>query len=193
MRTKLLTIREESLPFIVAIKGTLAKLRQNVSHEVVVGFAYAEGYFGLGKLATARGLRRYTCKIHFYVKPDHLRKGVGRALLDRLLQVTCSQHVGKDGYDWVIESAADEKTYGIGGLNGDRRFQQLVIQRPIEAKNDPDYTWLKQWLESKFYFKQCAYMDYTCRSTTIGAPARWLDMVVFQLQASLPTDFDNYI
>ncbi|KAI9735392.1 MAG: hypothetical protein M1818_006587 [Claussenomyces sp. TS43310] len=179
---------EESLPFIVAIRGHLSKARTNPA-EIVVGFAYAEGFFGLRN--TTGDSSRFTAVLRFYVHPEHTRKGIGRCLLDRILQCTSRMHGGKDGYDW--SNPQNDPVYHNQGGTGPRRFHQLLIERRIETKNDPDHAWMKKWLRSSFFFDQVALFRSTARTSPNSVPARWLDVVLFQYEAASELEFEPFV
>jgi GNAT superfamily N-acetyltransferase len=90
------TCQQEKLPCIAAIKGN-APLPMSQGRfaspskpllpqfELVVGFGFAQTYgYGLGGIRDGRS--RTTAELQFYVDQEYTRKGVGRSLLDRLIQ-----------------------------------------------------------------------------------------------------------
>jgi GNAT superfamily N-acetyltransferase len=91
--------KQEKLPFIVAIKGNAPSFTPQSRYapsakpampqfEVVVGFGFGQTYsYGLGLSGIREGRSRATAELQFYVHPEYTRKGVGRSLLDRLIQV----------------------------------------------------------------------------------------------------------
>lgn len=177
-------LRKEFLPFIVAIKGEAPQKNQEVGNEFVVGYSCLIGNFGINTVAT-RGLRRFTSKINFFVDPNHLRKGIGRALLDRILSTSTSTHNGKEGYDWVVTEHESVQYNNIGYTGGGRRYHQLIIELPIEIKDDTFYPWFKEWLCRKFWFKQVALLDSVARTKAGRHDTRFLDIVIFQMEASI--------
>lgn len=184
------TARKESLPFIVAIQGPPPD-HNNSYRETVLGFARADIYYGLG--GGGMGRSRYLGVIEFFTHHQYLRKGIGRSLLDRILCTTSSSYLAKGSYDWVIPNPSDNAVYNhFGGGGSPRRWHQLLIHRPIEVTNDPDYEWLKDWLQNNFYFFEVARLKSTGRTKPVGAPARWLDLVTFQLEASTPGEFEAF-
>jgi GNAT superfamily N-acetyltransferase len=75
-------IPAQATPFHPAQQKGKASLPQ---FELIIGFGYAEtSNYGLG--GTGLGRSRFTANLQFYVHPDYTRKGVGRSLLDRLIQ-----------------------------------------------------------------------------------------------------------
>jgi len=97
-------LEEEKLPFIVAVKGSIptspvsrAKNQRgqpkttSPEGEVIVGFALATS-FGYGLNGSRDGRSRAVTDLQFYVHPEYTRKGIGRSLLDRLLQCLCHSY-----------------------------------------------------------------------------------------------------
>jgi L-amino acid N-acyltransferase YncA len=67
-RDKIRSVLEAGWPYLVAEEGG-----------AVAGFAYATQI-------RPRAAYRFTCEDSIYVHPDHLRRGIGRALLSTLLE-----------------------------------------------------------------------------------------------------------
>lgn len=90
----------EKLPIIVAVKRRMPPPQQQdrrpqpgkvilPQSESIIGFGFAESHnYGIGGARTGRS--RATANLQFYVHPEYTRKGVGRSLLDRLIQ--CLSH-----------------------------------------------------------------------------------------------------
>jgi GNAT superfamily N-acetyltransferase len=90
------TCRSEKLPCIVAIRGCVPSLKSPKNSfihsksllpkfENVIGFGVAQTYgYGFSGLRTGRS--RTTADLQFYVHHEYTRKGVGRSILDRLIQ-----------------------------------------------------------------------------------------------------------
>ena len=88
--------QREKMPCIVAIKGTVSALQTQQHYEkssksllpqfeTVVGFGFAQTYgYGIGGIREGRS--RTTAELQFYVHHEYTRKGIGRSLLDRLIQ-----------------------------------------------------------------------------------------------------------
>src|SRR4051812_33186735 len=138
----------DKLPFIVAVKGFLPEepvsgIRKgrtktvSPTNETVVGFAFAQAFnIGIGGLRTGRS--RTTADVQLYVHSNYTRKGVGRCLLDRILQCLSFAYGAKDGYQWT--NPGDDQVYKAGGSE---YWHQLIIQIPVRAKQDPP-----DWLTS---------------------------------------------
>lgn len=93
--------QEEKLPCIVAIRGTAPLVPGNrfgppsklllPQFEFVAGFGFAQTYgYGLGGLRDGRS--RANAELQFYTHHEYTRKGVGRSLLDRLIQSMSSSY-----------------------------------------------------------------------------------------------------
>jgi hypothetical protein len=92
--------QQEKLPCLVAIKGNIptpqpqprfGKSSKTLlpQFETVIGFGFAQTYcYGIGGIREGRS--RATAELQFYVHHEYTRKGIGRSLLDRLIQ--CMSH-----------------------------------------------------------------------------------------------------
>ena len=88
--------QREKMPCVVAIKGNAPALQTQPSFgkpsksslpqfETIVGFGFAQTYgYGIGGIREGRS--RTTAELQFYVHHEYTRKGIGRSLLDRLIQ-----------------------------------------------------------------------------------------------------------
>jgi hypothetical protein len=92
--------KRERFPILVAVNGNLppqpvGQVVQSKTHlpqyETVIGFAFAQTY-NVGLSCMHNGRTRGTLEIQFYVSPESARRGVGRSLLDRLLQCLSSEY-----------------------------------------------------------------------------------------------------
>lgn len=100
--------KNEHLPFVVAVKGnapvlqpqSLAKPSKPLlpKFETILGFGFAQTY-AYGFRGKRDGRSRATVELQFYVHHEYTRKGVGRSLLDRLIQSL------SHSYAWVTASA----------------------------------------------------------------------------------------
>jgi L-amino acid N-acyltransferase YncA len=187
MQIVLKDAQEQGLPFIVAIKGRVPSSGSTKSAEHVLGFAHTD-FLNYGNGGTHMGLSRFTGVIQLYVEPNHIRKGIGRSLMDRILVCSSSTYASKEGYNWISPNANESAVYGQQG--GAHKFHQLLIHRPIEVKDDPDHEWFKQWLHSKFFIEEVARLKSVARSSSRGTTARMLDVLTFQFEAALAGGFD---
>ena len=153
------TSQQEALPFIVAVLGvipdtytrqTSRRKPQNAMvlvREEIVGFTFAETFnFGWG--GNRKGRSRYTANLQLYVSPHHVRHGIGRNLLDRLLVTLKSTYSFMDACAWVNPGA--NKVYETGGAG---KWHQLLFQLPILKVDDPNLSWVEGFLKTQFFFK----------------------------------------
>ena len=206
-------VRQENLPFIVAVKGkmplpstgksTQSKKVSLPQFENIIGFGYAESY-GYGLSGGRGGRSRYTASLHFYVHPQQTRLKVGQSLLDRLIQslsygygyadlfylhasfVLFTNHAlqrAKDGYDWM--DPKNDPIYVCGGI---QKLHQLVIQYAIEQKNDPNYVWMKRFLR-RYFFDEEGRIHRIARSQASGPGAKFADVVFFCKEVAAENEF----
>jgi L-amino acid N-acyltransferase YncA len=195
-KAMIIAAQNEQLPFIVAIKGKKPASHDKQGrpgatnkatmplYEAVVGFANAET-FNYSFTGARNGRSRATTNLQLYVHVDYRRKGIGRNLLDRIV------HILNPGY--AYESACPWSNPGNSKANeagGPGDWHQMIFQLPVLAKNDPNYKIVKDFLHKKFLFQEMARLRSVARTSTQQGPAKWLDLVYFQAEAS--TDFDPY-
>jgi hypothetical protein len=94
---------------------------------------------------------------------------------------------GKDGYEWV--NPKNEQMYNLGGQN---LWHQLVIQLPVETKDDPTLPWFTPFL-AKYWFDQEARLRGFARSSAAGAHAKFLDVVVFAKESSIAMEHSPFL
>lgn len=144
---RLQDIQAESLPFVVAILMA-DKASQNfkdvrrLKQERVVGFANAVDF---GSRSNAF---RYTVELDIWVDPGHLKKGIGKTLLDRMIAVMCPQYSCKDPAPFLCEG---DYYNWMGG--GKRAIKTILFSMLYSAKEEEEVKWKKQWLE-KWNFTQ---------------------------------------
>ncbi|KAL8828517.1 MAG: hypothetical protein Q9170_006570 [Blastenia crenularia] len=139
-RTRFDDCEEERYPFIVAVNRH-GRTAQRTEH--VVGFAYAEDFGG------EQGMWRHTCELQLFVDPHHLRKGVGKNLMDVILRGLNPLYTGHDGVPFIYSQ--DELNRHEGG--GARNTSNIVISMPYVAKEKTQSQWLWDWLERVFEFE----------------------------------------
>lgn len=111
MLRRLEAVRARGLPFLVA------------EHDGrVLGFAYA------GPFRT-RSAYRYTIEDSIYVAPDAVRRGIGSALLSRLIE-RCSEL----GYRQMIAVIGDSENLSSIGLHASLGFRQEGVLRGVGWK-----------------------------------------------------------
>ncbi len=111
MRRRWQGVRERGLPFLVAAQEGR-----------VLGFAYA------GPFRT-RSAYRYTIEDSIYVAPDAVRRGIGRALLSRLIE-----GCGELGYRQMIAVIGDSANVASVRLHASLGFRQEGVLRGVGWK-----------------------------------------------------------
>ncbi|KAH8815851.1 hypothetical protein F5884DRAFT_664021 [Xylogone sp. PMI_703] len=198
IRLLLQSCKEDKYPIIVAIKGSPPSFdkkpkfssrqtaQQAITTELaVIGFAFSEPY-NCGITGARTGRSRYTARLNLFTHHQFTRKGVGRSLMDRLLQIMSAGYAARDGYSWI--NPENSPTYMTGGVG---RCHQMIIELPC-SKDDPNYAWVKAFLQ-KFYFKEEAKLISVARSSIHRAMATWLDIALFQCEAMHGDEFDPYL
>lgn len=192
IKTLLQSCHDDKFPIIVAIEGkplgqnNQKYLATHRNSEQVVGFAFSEPYnYGITGARTGRS--RYTARLHLFTHHQYTRKGVGRSLMDRLLQIMSAGYAARDGYSWI--NTEDCLSYKAGGVG---RCHQMIIELPCLKKDDPNYDWIKAFLQ-KFYFKEESKLISVARSSTQKGISSWLDLAIFQCEAMHGNEFDPYV
>ncbi|PQE03003.1 acyl- n-acyltransferase protein [Rutstroemia sp. NJR-2017a BVV2] len=184
--------KEEKLPFIVAVKGRVpmqspqAKRKTKLpQYEHIIGFAFSEAR-GCGISGKINGRSRYTTNMHLYVDHNFARKGIGRSLMDRMLQLVSRAYAAKDGYDWLNPDLDP-----VYETDGTRRCHQIVIELPVLKNNDPNYLWIKEFLKG-FWIMEESRLKCVGRTSTKERRGEWLDIVYFQTDAAHADEFNPY-
>ncbi|KAL2038609.1 hypothetical protein N7G274_008657 [Stereocaulon virgatum] len=139
-RDRLQEVHDEGNPFIVAIhlgqkRGKAAQNIRRKKQETVVGFAAATDY-GL-----QRTCYRFTKEMDLWVHKDHVRQGIGRTILDRMLAAL------DPGYN-LLECVPFLGNYAldrwVGG--GHCITKAIVINILHSDAEKSDVEWKKKWL-----------------------------------------------
>ena len=133
----------ENFAFLVAVlkSGNRGGRLRRDNVETIVGFAYAEDYSESGNMY------RFTCELQFWVHHLHLRHGVGKTLVDRMLAALDNGYYCRQGTDFIAD---DPIQYEGGGL---RSIARILISIPHDHDDAKDLTWQKKWL-SQWQFEQ---------------------------------------
>ncbi|KAB8069917.1 hypothetical protein BDV29DRAFT_181968 [Aspergillus leporis] len=119
---------EEKLPFIVAAERRVGAIA-NSGREKIFGYALATDFLGQGTSG------RFTAELEIFVKPGHMRKGIGKCLIDKILEVCDATYIPKRGY--FFDSNWDDRSgYWAGGR---RRLGR---------------SWIEEWLKRDYGFKE---------------------------------------
>lgn len=135
---------QSSYAFLVAVQlgSKVGVNNRRPSRETICGFAYADDY---GERENAW---RYTCELQVYVGSWTLRKGVGKALVDRMMVALDPVYPIRGGVRF--HGGVDPLRYEAGGV---RVVHKVVISLPYAAKDENTLKWQKEWL-SQWKFEQ---------------------------------------
>lgn len=142
---------QNKLPFLVAaFKSAPTKpvTEIDMDQDKVVGWASATDW------VNRHSSERFTVELEVYVHKDHLRQGVGKCLMDKLLEATDRGHIPRKGCPFFCDPEV-QHLYTAGGARNLIRLMILVrsFDKPKPGKED-DLPWLKKWLEDSWQFEQ---------------------------------------
>lgn len=141
VRQRVEDTRNANLPFIVAIDRRSA----STDTEKILGYALARE-FDRHHLA-----HQFTAELEVYVKDGHKRLGIGRCLLDKLLEVCDPTYVPKPGYRF--EAKREDRSGYYGG--GRRKLARLIFTLCyVDQKEITDHTNVKNWLREYAGFEE---------------------------------------
>lgn len=153
VQDRLNDIQQSNLPFLVAVDKSNRALRgsrqrNNAFQERLLGFAAADEY------SDPSNMYRYTVELDIFVRQTHLRKGIGRTLMDKILSVLDPQYASVGGYEWNCNQE-DELKYCNGGR---RVIEWIYIHVPHEAGYKDKLVWTANLL-NRYDFNQKGYFD----------------------------------
>ncbi|KFZ02844.1 hypothetical protein V502_11453 [Pseudogymnoascus sp. VKM F-4520 (FW-2644)] len=168
-----------SYPFIVAIRGDPPVGSRVARSNEVVGFAMVERCLGFG--GASNGRSRSTATIQFYVHQECLRHGIGGHLLDQLLRRVSRLHVPFSDRDIWFNPNRDALYEQIPN-----RFHQIVVNRPMDRPNDPDFMWFDAFMKKYKIWESHRTLSVARKPpTTSGPSATFLDIVTYQHEAEI--------
>ncbi|KAL1954805.1 hypothetical protein VTO42DRAFT_709 [Malbranchea cinnamomea] len=145
MQNCILECQEEKLPFLVAVEQT-----SGLSHAMDEVEENIYGFIAAYDFAGRQTIYHYTAELELFVHPGIRRHGVGRCLLDRMLQICDPKYLAKNGY--YFGCPHDKREVYCGGQN--RYLSKLIFTVHYAAHESEEYKWLKQWLEKDFGFEE---------------------------------------
>lgn len=188
--------RDAETPIIVAVAGTPAEAKARrdgtpvprdqhdrlqrrtplAEEDKVIGFAYVS--------ITATGLAgdvhynvdRFSGRIHIYVTHECRRKGIGRALLQRMT-IFCSRHAGHYAGEYKWHDPEQMPTYDEAAYNS-RNYSRISIEFASRAKDDHDTLWMSKFLDTE-NFKHVSTQNKS-RKVGYGENGELFDTMVWQ-------------
>ncbi|KAH2550310.1 hypothetical protein KXW97_008216 [Aspergillus fumigatus] len=143
VRQRIEDSRRAKLPFIVAAERRRGPSVHDTPENI---FGYALARDSLGLQTTGR----YTAELEIFIKPDQKRRGIGKCLLDKLIEVCDVTYVPKRGI--FYDAGCDDKTGFYPG--GSRTLKRLVFIISYSVPERSQIKWLIDWLERDYHFEQ---------------------------------------
>ncbi|MCJ1475508.1 hypothetical protein MMC13_004171 [Lambiella insularis] len=108
----------------------------NVFQEIIVGFSYAEEHAG------PRTMCEHAVELEVFVDPKHLRNGIGKALMDRIMMTLDRTYIGINATEFLGDGRMN---YGPGGS---RSVRKILISIAFHAADVDEFEWRKKWLDT---------------------------------------------
>ncbi|EAW07330.1 GNAT family N-acetyltransferase [Aspergillus clavatus NRRL 1] len=141
LRQRIDDCRNARLPFLVAAeRGTV----DDNSTEKILGYAMATESLGHG----AAG--QFTAELEVFIKPDQKRRGIGKCLLDKLIEACDATYIPKRGY--LCDASCEDRTGLYAG--GSRTIKRLVFAIAYSKSDVLHVKWLLDWLEREYEFEE---------------------------------------
>ena len=131
---------QSNLPCLVAVDASPRNRDENVRHDALAGFAYAENF------QDPKGMFRYAVSLEMYTAPSYIRKGVGRCLMDKIIKILDDGFFSQGGYKW----RCNDNRHINGGV---RTVGSILIHIPCDAEDKSSLEWRKKWLR-RYGFSQ---------------------------------------
>ena len=144
---------EAKLPMIVAVdrsarRSRVQRQRQDFQPEHILGVVEADDYHGMSSMY------RYTVEIECWVRPENLRQGIGRTLMDKLISVLDPDYMSVGGYLFKAKEE-DELKYHHGGQ---RVIEWIYVNIPHDSSDKTKLNWNSKWLQ-RWDFKPKGYQE----------------------------------
>ncbi|KAL4751149.1 hypothetical protein BDW72DRAFT_203385 [Aspergillus terricola var. indicus] len=137
VRQRIEECRSTNFPFIVAIDRGAEK---------ILGYALAREF-------DRHAASRFTAELEIYVKDEYTNLGIGRCLLDKLLEICDPTYTPKCGCSF--ETSKEERSGYYPG--GKRRLARLIITLcyvDMKAEDISKYKRVKKWLKQRGEFEE---------------------------------------
>ncbi|KAL1963636.1 hypothetical protein VTN77DRAFT_7957 [Rasamsonia byssochlamydoides] len=147
MRQRIDDCKREKLPFIVAVERKSALINGRVrrdQNENVMGYVLATDFMG------AHTIGRHTAEIEIFVHHMKRDQGVGRCLMDKLLEICDPTYLGRGGY--FFDSNLEER--GGYSSGSSRRLARLVVTISYSEDDPTEYCRVKEWLMQRHRFEE---------------------------------------
>ena len=143
-------IHANKMHFLVACeKGGKIKARHKkrnpddediILPDKVVGFAISDDYQDM------LGMYRFTAEIEVYVDNNYYMKGIGKCLLDKLIDLLDPEYIERGGYEIV----GDE----LEGIGPSRIIKNVIAHLPYDKDKPERLEWVGRWLTNWIGFEK---------------------------------------
>ncbi|EEH50752.2 uncharacterized protein PADG_06831 [Paracoccidioides brasiliensis Pb18] len=142
----------EKFPTLVAVEQ-----KPRLGHALSEEKENIYGYILSSDFTGPATINRYTAELELFVDPKYYRLGVGKCLLDKMLEILDGDYTPYQGYHF--DCAAAQADVHRGGRN--RRLSRLIFIIHHKAEDDSNYRWTKERLERRFGFEEQALLKGT--------------------------------
>lgn len=133
MRQRINAITNANLPYLVAILKTPLKTTSGYVSEKVIG------YVNLDEYCSPTSLFRYTFTMELFVHPGYRSKGIGRCLVDKLLEMADGCYHARGGYEYL-------NNYEYLKNGPGRVIKTILVNCHHENREDADKGWQAKFL-----------------------------------------------
>ncbi|KAL6157371.1 hypothetical protein ACJBU6_04926 [Exserohilum turcicum] len=139
IRQRVNDITSAGHPYLVAIsKSNRSRVTPGYVHEKVVGYINLDDYCGQASLF------RYTFQMELFVHPGFVCKGIGKCLMDRLLEIVDTSYRVRGGYEYI-------NNYEYLKTGPSRVVKTILLNVHHEHGEDAEREWQGRFLtECKF-------------------------------------------
>lgn len=140
----------------------------------VIGFAYAECVGDNNN--HQNDMLRFTAEMAVYVHQDHLMKGVGNCLVDKMLSILDPEYIDRGGYE-----VADED---LEVMKRKPCIKNILLH--FYHNHPARLEWVSRWLTARLGFKKCGYLE------GIGSKlGKEVHLAIFQRSTGVVLDHEN--
>lgn len=119
----------------------------SIFQDNIVGFAYAEDHAG------ARTMFERAVELQVFVHPGHLRLGIGKTLMDRMMSTMDRVYCGLNATEFLNNDG--KLNYDAGGS---RVVYKILMNVAFHIADENEFEWRKKWLERTFDFDHIGTM-----------------------------------
>ena len=135
--------QSDKLPFVVAVHmgqkpcKSLKDVKRKKG-ETIVGFSAATKY------GSSISVYRYSAELELYVHREHLRQGIGRTMLDRMLSALCQGYYLMELAPLLLSKEHRRQEWDAGGIAVVHTVTINLLHSAEEDKENIE--WKKKWL-----------------------------------------------